>query len=183
MTLRSRSRVSSLVSGWMPKYPPVLIGRFGFTGVSTGFTANRAYQSLHETPTDIWVNRIGVRISAQAGNIDLGIYAPDGSGAPLGVAGTRLASTGSTACPATGYQELAIPLTKIAAGWFWIAVATSSTSTGFSYFTPVDLIFPGSLSSPGTGGYHTDSSLPLPSTMGSPTASANVPCCWVRYVP
>jgi hypothetical protein len=162
---------------------PLLIGRLQFSGASAGFTANRAYQSLHETPANIVVNRVGCRVSTQAGNIDLGVYAPDGTGSPLGVASTRLASTGSTACPAAGYREFTIPDTTIVAGWFWIALATDSTSTGFAYTTAADVILPVSGAAPGTGIYHTASSFPLPSTMGSPTTSTNMPCVWVRYVP
>lgn len=160
--------------------PEVLIGNLTHAGNSVGFGPNISYAVLAHTVADITINRIGCKVSAQAGNIDLGVYDNDGSG---GNPGTLLVSTGSIACPAVGWREEVVADTIIPAGLFWIAIGISSTSAGFAYGNRVSFIDPGTQVIVATADTtRSQSAFPLPSPGAFGAGSTFHQNLWVRYV-
>jgi hypothetical protein len=110
------------------------------------------------------VTRTGARtyIAAQSGNIDVGIYS---------AAGTRLASTGSISCPATGERTVAFTasVTLYPGILYYLAFAADNTSVATA-------IRHGIIA---TSGYVGIGSLPLPSTIAVPGNPANENFMWV----
>lgn len=93
------------------------------SGFNTG--ANTADFGLIVIYHKMTVNRIVWLSGGAAGNIDLGIFAPDGaSGAP----GTLLVSTGSFTTPAGPSVSTTIAATTLTPGVYWMAIAASSGS-------------------------------------------------------
>ena len=78
------------------------------------------------------ISKIGLGIGTQSGNISLAVYANSGTGRAA-VPGTRLATSGAVACPATGYQEVALgaSVTVTPGDWFCIT-ADNATATFWS---------------------------------------------------
>lgn len=85
---------------------------------------------LHRTMT---FNRICFAIGASAGNLDVGIYDDDGAS---GLPGTRLVSSGATACPAASAsigRSITISATTLSPGWYYAAFARDNTGSTLYY--------------------------------------------------
>jgi len=160
--------VLTLVSG-LPAWanltvPPLTIGSRGrievydyalsvhIGGSLQHYTANRAYFSWFLVPLNCKVDRILYEITTQAGNIDLGIY---------NSALTRLASTGSFACPAAGQQAASITEQTLNAGVYILAFASNNANTYWRYSGLIEEI---SLTGYQNSGYQ-ENAFPLPATI------------------
>jgi len=110
------------------------------------------------------VNRIIIKVVASAGNIDVGIY---------NSALSRLASTGSVACPAVGYAVLDIAEVVLDAGWYIAAIASSNVAATFSS-VPI-----GGISTVGYQEMGSEAVFPLPAVAAP--AWVDSPKIWMRY--
>jgi hypothetical protein len=80
------------------------------------------------------VYHLGVEVTTQSGNLDLGIYDE---------AGTRLVSAGSTAVAAAGVQSIDITDTTLTPGIFYLAMNCDNTTAAFrriSMDTPLERV-------------------------------------------
>lgn len=103
-----------------------------YVETSGTLTANTAYFVRVTIPRQMTFNRVGMNIAASSGNIDVGIYADDGTGlAP----GNRTVSSGSTASPGTGRQLITIASTTLAQGIHWVGLAADNTTFSISRST------------------------------------------------
>lgn len=124
-------------------------------------------------PRPVVVNRLWCSINISSGNIDLGLYADDGTGASPGA---KLVSTGSTASPGTGSRSFSVADTTIPAGVVWFAVSADNGTLQLARSTF------GVVAS-ATGSCTKTSSFPLPSSISSPSAStANTFAVWISKV-
>lgn len=73
------------------------------------------------------VNKIGLYVNTASGNICVSVYANTGAGRSA-APGAQVATSGSLACPAAGYAEIALggPVT-VTTGDFWFAIALDNT--------------------------------------------------------
>ena len=75
------------------------------------------------------ITKIGLQVGVQSGNLCVGVYSPTGSGRAA-APGARKATSGSVACPATGYQEVALTAAvDVLQGDFLAIVADNATAT------------------------------------------------------
>lgn len=141
---------------------------------SLASTANIAFFGRFMVPYPVQVDRIGVPVNASAGNIDVGIYADDGTGnAP----GARIVSSGSIACPAAGGALVTIASTDLTPGLYWLAIAASSTSATFAF------------TGTGSGGaarfakkFRTQTTaLPLPNPAAPTGTQSYCPALWIEH--
>jgi len=146
-------------------FADVFVGPFhplGFTQTGAMTAANFAFLSPFEVHRSI--ARTGARtyISVQSGNIDIGIY---------NAAGTRIASTGSIACPATGEQTVAFTgsVTLDPGERYYLAFAADNTSVATA-------IRHGIIN---TSGYIGIGALPLPATLVPPGTGTIENWMWV----
>lgn len=76
---------------------------FGMPANTLLLTANRA--TFNRAIGFQAITKIGIEVTTQAGNLDVGVYAgASGFGAP----GSRRGSAGATACPAAAYVEISL---------------------------------------------------------------------------
>lgn len=78
-----------------------------------------------QIPWTLKVDRIGVYVVVQNGNIELGVY-PCGAGTETPDGEHTLVKTGAVACPAVGMQWLTIAETELTAGLYWLAMAADN---------------------------------------------------------
>lgn len=76
------------------------------------------------------ISKVGVRVGASSGSISVALYRNTGSGRSA-VPGTRLATSGAVACPASGYAEIDLgsPFTLYPGDW--IAISADNTTAQF----------------------------------------------------
>lgn len=121
-------------------------------------------------------NRIGTAIHISSGNIDLGVYADDGTGlAP----GAKIASLGSTPSPGTGVREFAIAPGQLGPGVYWLAIAADNATVSFPY------VGPGTGSGNGGGGVLQQVKAgvyPLPASAVSLAQSTFIPTIWLSIL-
>jgi hypothetical protein len=116
---------------------------------------NRAVAMKFMPLADITVSKARFRVVTQSGNVDVGIY-------DAGL--SKLASTGSTACPAAGAAELALSASAtLVAGTIYHAAFVCSSATA-KFQTVKTAVGVGNLSGWQTVGRQ-ESALPLPATL------------------
>lgn len=79
------------------------------------------------------VTKVGLYVAASGatGNVCVSLYANTGTGRAA-MPGARVASSGSVACPATGYAEIALGATvSVTSGDFWFAFSADSATPTF----------------------------------------------------
>lgn len=76
------------------------------------------------------VSHIALQIAVQSGNICIGVYRNSGQGRSA-VPGTRIASSGAIACPAVGYQDIALGSTVLMQPGDWLAISADNTTATF----------------------------------------------------
>lgn len=152
-----------------PSAPPAVV--YGIVSPITQSAAaassgsNQARLYLITTLTgSATVTTVRFGVSVSSGNVDVGIYSL--SGTTL----TKLASSGSTACPAGGDASITIASTTLnpTSGPFYLAIAVDNTSaTLYSGQGTANMI-----ASPITGQtmYRFTSSFPLPATLATGSA-------------
>jgi hypothetical protein len=125
-------------------------------------TANAAQLNAFQVVRTVTVSTAHFRVGAQSGNLDFGIY--DDSG-------TRLASTGSFACPAPATagssQALTSSVTLAPGRRYWAAIAADNTTA-----TLLGLGSAQSASAYVLGG-NVAATFPLPASLTLPTTNAN----------
>lgn len=109
-------------------------------------SANRAWYKAITVDTNVTVTGIRIGVAVSSGNIDVGIY---------NSAGTKLASSGSTACPSAGKDTVTFSSSiAITPGVYYLSLTADNTTATFSR-AGTDTIM-------GLG--YEDSAFPLPST-------------------
>lgn len=86
------------------------------------WTANRAVYQPFLVKRQVIVTDTAVFVVTQAGNLDVGIY---------DLAGTRIVSSGTTACGAAGVQVVGITDTTLSPGWYYVGFASDSSTAVF----------------------------------------------------
>lgn len=77
------------------------------------------------------ITKLGLYVSVSSGNICVSVYANTGSGRAA-MPAARVASSGSVACPAVGYAEIALGATvNVTSGDFWFAVSADNATAQF----------------------------------------------------
>lgn len=89
-------------------------------------TANRGY--FNRAVGYRSITKIGMEITNQAGNIDVGVYA---GASGYNVPAARRASSGATACPAAAYAEVSLTTTAVMQAGDYLAVAVDGTPATF----------------------------------------------------
>lgn len=90
-------------------------------------SANRAIFTAVYTDVPVLVQTMGIQVSTQSGNVDVGIY---------DAVGTRLVAAGTTSTGAAGLQTFNITDTRLNPGQYWIAMACDNTTAGFTRLAP-----------------------------------------------
>lgn len=133
-----------------------------------GLNANRAvYMRCMGSGT---ITKIGLQIQTQAGNICVGVYANSGSGRSS-VPGARQATSGSVACPASGYAEVSLGGSVTVNHGDWLALVADDGAASF-VITHSNLLA-GALWA-GRSAYQ-DGAFPLPATASSTAGSIKSP--------
>ncbi len=83
-------------------------------------SANRAYYFPVTVDDFVTVFQLGINVTVQAGNVDVGIYDEQGN---------RLVSSGSTTVGAAGIQLFNITDTNLAPGGYYLAMCCSDATT------------------------------------------------------
>ena len=114
------------------------------------------------------ITQMAYGVGTAAGNVDLGIYAGDGT------TWTRLASTGSTPAAGSGTQTIALsaPLTLQPGTDYWLAMAADSTALAAmrqSFASPMGLF--------GFQYFAKAAAFPLPATVTVPAGTTYTP--WI----
>jgi hypothetical protein len=76
------------------------------------------------------VSKIGLEIGASSGNICVAVYRNTGTGR-TSAPGTRLATSGSVACPSTGFAEVALGATVDVQQGDWFYIGADNTTATF----------------------------------------------------
>jgi len=77
------------------------------------------------------ITKLGLYVSASSGNVCVSVYANTGTGR-ASMPGARVATSGSVACPAAGYAEIALGATvNVTSGDFWLAISVDNTTAQF----------------------------------------------------
>lgn len=150
------NRADPLALGYPANAAPWAVG-----GVQT-LTANRAvFWRVVGAGT---ITSLQIRVSVQSGNICAGVYTNSGTGlsaVPL----TRVATTGSIACPAVGLATLTLDVpVSVSHGSHWLAFAGDDATASFV------LVNNGVVATPANGWcYYKDTAFPLPTPAASLT--------------
>lgn len=137
--------------------PPWTSDLRGVVSTST-FNANQAvYLRIQNAGS---ISKIGFHINVSSGNVDVGVYANNGSTGTAARPGAKLASSGSVACPAAGYQEIGLGSTVYVTEGDWFAFVFDN-ATASLYRTGA-----GGLSSTIANGlsHHQSTAFPLPAS-------------------
>lgn len=79
------------------------------------------------------ISKVGLRVFTSSGNISVAAYRNSGVGR-AGVPGTRLATSGAVACPATGYAEVSLGASIVLNSGDWLAISADNTTATFACF-------------------------------------------------
>lgn len=78
-----------------------------------------------------YCSKIGIHVANQSGNICVAVYSTKGRRRDA-VPYQRLATSGSVACPGTGYQEVALDVAvEIITGKHWLFISADNTTATF----------------------------------------------------
>lgn len=93
-------------------------------------SANRTY--YHRVTGGGTITKIGLYVAASSGNICVSVYANTGTGR-ASMPGNRVATSGSVACPAVGYQEIALGASvTVTSGDYWFAISLDNGTATFA---------------------------------------------------
>lgn len=143
----------------LANYTPAFIGYHGTpNSAATVGTANRAFLIAVTVPASCTVTGMALSIGVQSGNIDVGLY---------NSSGTRVASSGSVACPAVSAKAQVSFTSSVAIGpgVYYLALACDNITATFSRFGTDVLI----------GVNHFNTSMPLPTTLTLPGTASSLP--------
>lgn len=107
------------------------------------------------------ISKIGLEVGTSSGNICVAAYRNAGSGRSAAPTGGRLATSGSVACPASGYAEVSLGSSISLEPGDWLALAADNTTATFRCQTFSTAVAFATYA--GRAGFQ-DSALPLPST-------------------
>lgn len=133
------------------------------SGAAVWPTANKALFVQFGIDFHFLVKQIGVQVTTQSGNLDVGIY---------NSVGVRLVSKGTTAVAAAGLQALDVTDTWLPPGLYYMAMAVDNGTAAFQRFTVTTVE---SLRVLGVREMTSAFVLPDPVTFANPTTSAYVP--------
>lgn len=119
------------------------------------------------------ITKIGLIVSTSSGNIDVGAYSNTGTAASA-APGTRIASAGSTPCPAVGYAEVTVASSVVNQG-DWLAWSADNATV------QVKCAVQGATGAGKAICYQQGTAFPLPGSaaaVGSLTVSDNLSGLW-----
>lgn len=116
------------------------------------------------------ISAIGLHVATSSGNICVGVYSPSGTGRAA-LPGTQKATSGSVACPSSGFATVALTSSiALDPGDFLALVADNTTAT----FRQARVTGGGSSNLyAGINYLSTGAEMPLPATAGAMTAAAD----------
>lgn len=112
---------------WVGSMPPTVATSSAVKIGGAVPTANAAHYYRIRVDENLVINGLRLCIGTSSGNIDVGLYS-DSGGAP----NARITSSGSTACPASGYRTISLTPQAIGAGTeLWLGIAADNTTVAF----------------------------------------------------
>jgi hypothetical protein len=96
-------------------------------GVTIGTANTTRFYRVIEGGT---ISKIRINVVVQSGNIAVAVYSNSGSGLAA-TPGTRLATSGSVACPAAGINDVSLGSTVTVAIGDWLAIGADNTTATF----------------------------------------------------
>jgi hypothetical protein len=107
---------------------PRLLG----AGVAVAMAAtNNAIFERIELGERAVISKIGLIVGTASGNISVGVYSNNGSPGTNAAPATRKATSGAVACPAAGYQEIALTTAVALEDGDWLALSADNTTATF----------------------------------------------------
>ncbi len=99
--------------------------RTGWSVAGIGTTNTSFFRVTHGCNA---VSKIGLWITTQAGNVEAAVWSSTGTGTSARP-NVRLLTSGSVACPATGYREISLGGTvDVVAGTHWFSIGCDASS-------------------------------------------------------
>ena len=142
---------------------PVSVDPVLATAVQAWPAANRAL--YFRTIGGGTITGIGLYVGTSSGNIAVGVFSPSGDGRSA-VPAARKATSGSVACPATGYSSVSLGGSVTVEPGDFLALVCDNTTASFLAFwnnAVASDIYAGR-------SYQQNTAMPLPATAGSLTA-------------
>lgn len=103
--------------------------RFAGTDILAVQAANACHYLRVISSGDI--SKIGVYVNTASGNISVAVYSNSGTGRSA-VPGTRTATSGAVACPASGYREISLGGTVTVNAGDWFSLSADNTTAKFN---------------------------------------------------
>lgn len=171
--VKSGGSFVELGGGGDPIPGPIAMAITGTTAFDAGWVSYVPFVPLR----DCVVDTIGFAVATQSGNVDVGIYS-DSSGSP----GSRLASSGSVACPAAGARTLTFSEVSLTGGTlYWVAMSMSSATASFRYIGAGAGFYQPSTDTTPMGRRVASGGHPLASTAPASANVNNVLLLWVDH--
>lgn len=138
-----------------------------YTGLNFGAqSANRVnFGRVYGAP--MLISKLGINIGVSSGNVSLAVYSSTGVGSQARP-GTRLATTGSVACPAAGEASISLDAPVVVVPGDWFALSCDNGTATFFRATTASMNF-------ALSGYVQQTSAhPAPATAGTLGAAASM---------
>jgi hypothetical protein len=119
-----RTRVSRMGAG----VPPYTVDP---RTLSTASALN-ANQAIYMRVTGSgYISKIGLHVGTSSGNVCVGVYSNNTSGGTAARPAARKATSGSVACPAAGYAEVALTSSVYVQEGDWLAIVADNATATF----------------------------------------------------
>lgn len=160
------------IGGEQPNWVEPIDGRYA-TGVGVG-VANMVFLTWFRVAKPVTVQRCTISVSVQSGNLDVGLYASDGTNL------TRLGSSGSTACAAPGAQTITLgsTITLVPGIDYYAAIAPDNATASFGRISGVAVP-----ASTNTKSMQKATSFPLPASLAISGLSSASVSYWLAWAP
>jgi hypothetical protein len=113
---------------------PLSFTAFSNLSLQTFGAANRCFYVVNVGASRT-ITKIAIQVGVSSGNISVAVYSPNVVDPAIAVPSTRKVTSGAIACPATGYQEIAIASTLVNNGDFLALSCDNTTATFLGFVT------------------------------------------------
>jgi hypothetical protein len=77
------------------------------------------------------ITKVGIEVAVQSGNVSVAVYRNTGTGPAAAPTGAPVASSGAVACPAVGFQEVALGASVVVAVGDWLFLSCDNGTASF----------------------------------------------------
>lgn len=117
--------------GWWPGQMPVTMDPKLAGTLFTVGSSNRCHYSRVIAGSGT-ISKVGVFVGTSSGNVAVAVYNNNGSLGPSARPGTRVATSGSVACPTgTAYGQIALGASVYVEPGMWLAITADNTTATF----------------------------------------------------